>query len=894
MSASRTRARPRLLPPARAMMYVLLLLAGLAVIGGFAGLLPEFTADTLAVAGATAGYAVRLTGLALTGRDDLGSALPGRGAGLLALGSAVTAVISALAAVVFAVSMDPTATATVLAVGVLAVTAAYLPALLMLPGVAPNLAARLRRTLDGLSGGVCLLFIPWVLVISPNGQPGPLGFGVAAVTTAGVAVALVTAIPAARRGGLVLCCGAGASLGMVGLAGLTLVCENGSPPGGPSVCAALLIAGGFLVWRGARRPIGSPVEVDPSDPAGVFAVSPLLAVPAAAALAVALHRILTGGAFDRPAIALGVLGIGALSVRETLSALDVRRYARMVSTQEAHFRSLVAESTDVTMVVDSELVVRWQSPAAARQFGLSDQDVVGWSVLRLWHPQDASAVAERLAEAGVATGDTLDLGDRRPVLVEARLRDGFGRWRETESTICDQRATPSVRGLVVHIRDVGERKELERTLHQLTFADQATGLANRRQLLRSVAVLRSAPGGAGGVLLLLELAGFSAINDVCVPEVADAVVAEVVRRLRAGFTESDLVARLGGDEFAVLIETGPLCAYAMTQSLLNSLRAPLGPPAAAVRLPVSAGLVDLTAVADVDEALRQADLARRRAASQPEPRRAEFYDEEMEQALSRQLTLARELPGAVGRGEFDLVFQPIVDLVNQRPVAVEGVLRWRHPTMGTVLPADFLPAVGEAGLTGEIGSWVLWQTCRHLAGWRRDGRDIAVAINLEPQFFVEVAVVELVRSALDGYAVPPDRLIVQICETGLGRDIGTIGVQLAGLRSIGVRTALTSFGIGWASLTHLRRLPLDLLRIGRSFFAAPPGPGQPTLPIIDVLVDLGRRFGMEIVAEDLRAAVDVDAVIRAGVRYGQGRFFAPPEPAEHVEAYLDNFGAGSR
>lgn len=845
----------------------------------------SLTATAATAAALCLGYAAMLAFLAAGIHRQTRSFGNCRGAGLMAVGVGFTGVTAALVAGIASQGpQDVMAAGYVAAGGLCLVVLAFVGALLVLPGASASPVARLRRALDGLSVGVCVLFIVWLLLIAPHGQIGLLGFGVALVTCCAVAMALLISVPLGRRRPAVLFCGLGVALCVAGLGILAAVLSTDFPSDWPLISALPLAVGPLLVWASARRTAATE-DAGPAEPVGTYSAYPVMGIPVVAAIVITLHRIITGGVFDRASITLGIVCAAAVTLRESLAGLDVARYARKVAAQEAHYRSLVSGSSDVIVTLDDDLVVRWQSPAAARQFGLSDHDVVGRSFLSLLHPDDAGLVGDRLADARTRTGHR---DDRGTVLVEARLRDGFGQWRDTESTICDQRQTPEVHALVVHIRDVSERKDLEHTVRHLAYADQLTGLANRRQLLLTLLALRAAPGGGRGALLLIELNGFTSVNDVYGHETGDAVLIEVARRLRAGVGETDQPARLGGDEFAVATEVGALQAYALATRLLTMLAEPYALPGTTVYLTASIGLANIAGVDSVDETLRRADLARRRARQEGRSR-VEWYDQAMEHIMLRRMTLEQELPGVLGRDELDVVYQPVLDLRAGIPVGVEALLRWRHPKLGTMLTRDLISVAEQLGMINEIGVWVLHQACRQLASWRRDGRDLWIGVNISPREFNGRDIPAQIRSVLDLHEVPGDRLIVEIAEDNLGPDSQVIGSQLAQLRALGVRTALDNFGSGQESLAVLRRLPLDMIKIGRSFFVDPQRATDPALPIIDVMVGLGRRLGIEVVAEGLEEQAQLELVSAAGARFGQGRLLARPEPAEHVEAFLDSF-----
>jgi predicted signal transduction protein with EAL and GGDEF domain len=354
--------------------------------------------------------------------------------------------------------------------------------------------------------------------------------------------------------------------------------------------------------------------------------------------------------------------------------------------------------------------------------------------------------------------------------------------------------------------------------------------------------------------------------------------------------EADLPARLSGDEFAVVTEVGPVQAYALATRLLTMMAEPIVLPGVTVRLSASVGLSDLAGGTSGDDVLRRADLALRRA-KQLGRGRVEWYDEAVEKAMLHRMILEQELPDALVRGELDLIYQPILDLVAPRPLAVEALLRWRHPRLGTLLPADVIPVAEDLGLINEIGSWVTHQAGRQLATWLREGRNLSMAVNVSPRQLEGPELFADVSSVLGRHGLPPDRLVLEVAEGGLATDTGQVSDHLIALRTLGVRTALDEFGTGPDSLAHLRSLPMDMVKIGRSFFDDPvEKPGQ-SVPIIDVMVGLGRRLGIDVVAQGLEAPAHLAVVRGAGCRLGQGHLFARPQPAEHVEAYLDGFPA---
>lgn len=868
----------------RILDIVTALVAVAILVGGATGVLDAYPAAAGAVPVVAITAALRLIRIAVAVPAGHPGAGLCHGAGFLGTG-----ILAAGLTVAVLPLAGATARPVVAIAGLVVALAFQLLGLLQLPGAAGSLPARLRRLFDGLSLGISLVFSAWVIL--PAGDIPPLVLAAALLAASGLAIITVTTLRVAGRPAAALYWGAGAGAGVLGLSVLVMLSAYHARPSGALVAAALLVAGAVLTGQGAYRAKLMARPADPVRPDTHVSAYPLLTVPAVVAAAAAAYRLVTVGEFDRMSIALGLAVIPTVVVREVLAVRDIRRYARRLVSQEAHFRSLVSGASDLTLVVDGNLVVRWQSPAAARLFGLSDAEVLGRPFPELMHPDDAADVTSVLT--GVLADRPTPNG--RSPLVTARLVDGYGAWRETESTVTDQRSVPEVGALVVHVRDVGERRQLERTLHKLSFTDQLTGLANRRELMRAIATQRGVPGHTGAVLVV-DLHGMAGVNDVHGREVGDAVLVEVGRRLTAAAGGDDVVSRLGGDEFAVVTVDGPVLAYALGLRLLTTLTTPYQLPGAIVDLHVSIGLADLAGGDGVDDVLRRADLARRRA-RQLGRDRVEWYDAYLEEQVARRMDLERELPGAVHRGEFDLVYQPVLGLHDAQPVGVEALLRWRSPVLGTVLPSEVVAVAEDTGLIGELGGWVLDTALRQLAEWSGAAGgpepDLWMAVNVSPVELVDPDFVGRVQTVLATHGLAPERLVVEIAKPRVTGNVPAVVGQLAELRVLGVRTALDDFGSGQESLAQLRRMPVDFLKIDRSLVVDRSAWQGQSRPLIDVLASLGRRLGLEIIAEGLESAEQVEQARAAGCRFGQGNGLSRPAPAERVEAYLAEFGSPS-
>ncbi|WP_307834230.1 putative bifunctional diguanylate cyclase/phosphodiesterase [Paractinoplanes lichenicola] len=433
-----------------------------------------------------------------------------------------------------------------------------------------------------------------------------------------------------------------------------------------------------------------------------------------------------------------------------------------------------------------------------------------------------------------------------------------------------------------------ELREREAHFRELAHTDPLTGLANRRGLQRA---LRAS--GDSRVLVGIDLDGFKTVNDMRGHDVGDAVLTEVGERVRRNLLEGDVAARLGGDEFAVLMRGNAEEAMLTAHRLLAVLGEPYEVEGLAVFLSASIGVADSNTLspADTGELIRDADLALRYA-KQRGKNRVERYQARYDELLRRRGTLESELRHAIDRDQLRLVFQPVVALPSMRPVGAEALLRWHHPTLGSVRPDEFIPVAEESGLINRIGAWVLEHACIQLADWLSRGHDVWVSVNLSPKELHSTDFAGHVADVLEQHGVPPQRLVLEVTEHAVATDMEELISRLAELRATGVRVALDDFGAGYSSLGQLRTLPVDILKIDRALVAEPESRTGMAAPLVDVVVRMGHRLGLEVLAEGIGTPAQRAAVEEAGCRLGQGSLFGWGVPAEHLEAQLQTLRSG--
>jgi len=438
---------------------------------------------------------------------------------------------------------------------------------------------------------------------------------------------------------------------------------------------------------------------------------------------------------------------------------------------------------------------------------------------------------------------------------------------------------------------MSERRLLGAHQAHQALHDPLTDLGNRTLFIERVAhalARRSRPDATLAVLFV-DLDNFKAINDSRGHAVGDEILVAVGRRLAACVRPADTVARLGGDEFAVLLDdlSGLPEAGEVAARLLDALRAPVAARGTTVVVGGSVGIAFADAGADdTDTLLRNADVALYRAKDRGRGG-YQVFDASMHAAVVARLELEADLRGAIDREEFVLHYQPLVVLATGRIVGVEALVRWAHPTRGLLAPGAFIPLAEETGLIAPLGRWVLRAASRTVAGWPTPaGAPLpTVGVNLSVAQMQQEGVLADVAAALRETGLAPDRLMLEITESVLAGTPDMIRDTLRALRGLGVRLALDDFGTGYASLSYLRRFPLDDLKMDRSF-VADLGRDATATELTRVIVALGHTLGLVTVAEGIETAEQYARVRALGCARGQGYYISPPLPSEDARALV--------
>jgi PAS domain S-box-containing protein len=667
-------------------------------------------------------------------------------------------------------------------------------------------------------------------------------------------------------------------------------------------------------------PDGKPGASAANNVAMLYAAAaPAEVAPQLTGFELALHCPLTIGASRVGDLYVAADELALVNLQESVpvlagqaaSILDHIALGREINRRESeeYFRTLVLNAADVILIVDADNRVTYASPSARSV--LRTTTLPGSDLLDLVEPAHRAAAAE-LIKTLRAGGGGVGVGDW-PV------RRADGEPAEMEVSIRDLRAEATVAGLVFTLRDVTERRRLERELRERAFLDPLTGLGNRLQFHDTVQRATEARRPDVTVcVLLINIDDFRVVNDTLGHGVGDDLLIAIGGRLALTIAERGLVARLGADEFGIVVElpapaspeltsaasapggvsgsagtgAGTAAADRLAAEVLGTFEEPFLAAGTVLTVQPSIGVATAEAAgATADpptpqQLMTEADVALSTAKSEGKARWRRYEASLHAQVLHR-MQLRTELDQALADEAFTMHYQPIVDVVTGRPCGLEALVRWQHPTRGTVQPVEFIQVAEECGLIVPLGEWVLRAALAAACEWWREFPDDPpyVSVNVSVRQFRSPGFVDRVVTGLTASGLPAHLLNIEITESLLLGDQEQIYADITRLRGAGIKISIDDFGTGYSSLSYLHRVPVDAVKLDKSFVDTISTSTQ-QFDLVRGIIQLARTLHLDVVAEGIETAEDRVKLAEAGCGYGQGFLFARPMPAPEVGSWL--------
>ena len=577
----------------------------------------------------------------------------------------------------------------------------------------------------------------------------------------------------------------------------------------------------------------------------------------------------------------------ALHLRDVSGRRRAQQHLMLLESSIARLNDIVIITEAAPFGAPGPRIV-FVNEAFERRTGWRRDEVIGQSPRILQGPDTQRAQLDRIRGA-------LEQWERVRVDLVNYTRTGQPYWVDLDVSPVWDEARRLTHWVAVG-RDITERKRDEERIQYLAFYDPLTELPNRQMLLGRLEQA-AGEGARDGALMFIDLDNFKELNDTLGHQKGDLLLQQVARRLRNCVAKGDLVARLGGDEFVVLLEDtqqkplDPLtAAQAVSQRILEALGEPYVLPGYLHHSTCSIGVTLFgKAPPAVGELLKQADLAmyQAKAAGRNAVR---FFDPEMQAVASANAGLAVDLRQAWGEHQLKIEYQPQVGM-DGRMTGVEALLRWEHPARGVVPPDQFIATAEETSLILPIGHWVLESACAQLAAWARrpDRAHLSIAVNVSVRQFRHPEFIDEVMDCVRRTGIAPERLKLELTESLLADHPEAAVARMRNLKEMGVRLSVDDFGIGYSSLSYLKRLPIDELKIDRGFVKDILTDGNDAA-IAGTIIGLCRNLGLQVIAEGVETREQRDFLARQGCHRYQGYLFCRPLPLAQLEAFIDAAG----
>ena len=575
-----------------------------------------------------------------------------------------------------------------------------------------------------------------------------------------------------------------------------------------------------------------------------------------------------------------------------LAAAESARHLAELRESEGRFQSAFTHAAVGMVLVATDDRIVEANASLARMLGRTEADFAGMDIAQMFHPDDHAALRAEMRRV-------LD-GAETTFATELRCvhSQGVDVWVSLNGSIFTAKL-PQSRCLILQLQDITARRRAEARLQHIAYHDDLTDLANRNyfieQLTRAIAIVRRHRDRRFGVLFL-DFDRFKLVNDSLGHSAGDNLLIELARRMQAFLRPKDLIARLGGDEFAILVEdmNADREVIKLAERLQEMLAEPLYLNGVAVSTSASIGITTSTlGYESPDQVMRDADTAMYRAKAQGKGRHA-IFDSALHAEVTAQLWLEGELRRAVSQERLDLAYQPIFELVTGCLTGFEVLARWTHPEKGPIPPAQFIRVAEETGLIITLGTWVLETACRQLAQWAQlepGGPALSVHVNVSGVQLVQPDFPARVQRAIAAAKIEPGQLVIELTESVLIEKLAVARPHLGSLRDLGVQVSIDDFGTGYSSFSMLHELPINVIKIDRSFVARL-GADDNGQEVVRAILTLGRTLDKTMIAEGVETEAQLQQLIEMRCEMGQGYLLGRPAPADEAGRMVSAYASG--